>query len=239
MPKDVSSTRIENECIFEIRYKPNSKLLDNRGNWAESISSHMNLEHWQIVGNRFDIFSEDKKYLLFLGYRNGGLSVSNVPNKEFFPNYTNKLLSFVFGLEDFGNPIFIERVGVRCKFCTPFNSSFENLRERYATRYISLTKQATEAIGNDAQLTDIGGHLNFKDNLGNFNTMSGPMPQGQFPQFFSIPGEFPPVGFYYDIDYWNRPKKKMDGEKIIEMISNLFSAAWDRHARVRDLLIKG
>jgi hypothetical protein len=232
-------TRIENECVFEIRFKPNAKLLDHRGDWAAAISQHMNLEHWQIVENRFDVFSDDKKTLLFVGHKNAGLMLTNVTNKDFFANYTRTLLTFVMGLQDFGDPIYVERIGVRNKFCTPYSGSFDQLRERYASRYINITEQARVAIGVDAKLTDIGAPLNFKDATGDFNTISGPMLQKQLIEFFGSPGEFPTVGMYYDIDYSVKPKKNLSSKDIVETISHLHAAGWDRHGRVRNLIIKG
>lgn len=43
-----------NEYIFEIRYKPNPKVLDLRGSWAEVITKRMEFEHWSISNNRLD-----------------------------------------------------------------------------------------------------------------------------------------------------------------------------------------
>ena len=149
---------IKNECIVEIRYNPNSKLLDYRGKWAEAISQHMKLEHWNITNNRIEIFNEDKSTHIFLGYRNGGITISNVPNDKYFPNYINNLFSFIFALEGFGNPIFVERIGVRSKFCTPFPGPFKKLRNKYTNNYVNLTEHAYAVMG-DAKLLDIGSPL--------------------------------------------------------------------------------
>ena len=167
------------------------------------------------------------------------MSLVNVPNKEYFQNHVRNMLNFTFSLNGFGESIYIERIGVRCKFCTPYPGSFDNLKLRYATRYITITDKAKEVLGEDAKLIDIGGPLNFKDRIGNFNTVSGPMPQSQFPQFFGRAGEYPQVGLYFDIDYWDRPKKNFDGNQLIEVISKFFISGWDRHNRIRDLIING
>jgi hypothetical protein len=82
----------QNECIFEIRYKPNPKLLDRRGEWAESVSSHTKLEQWLIADNRIDIFNTEEITHMFLGYKNSGLTINDVPNKEYFPNYVEDLI---------------------------------------------------------------------------------------------------------------------------------------------------
>jgi hypothetical protein len=230
---------LDNESLFEIRYKPNAKLLDHRGEWAEKLSKHMSLEHWQIVENRLDVFSEDKERLLFLAYRNGGAMLINIPNKDYFYNFTNKLINFVMALEHFGDPIYIERIGVRNKFCTPFPGTFESLRNRYATRYFNIPDKAKTAIGVDAELIDVGVSIDFKDSIGEFKTMTGPMTSRQFPEFFSVKEGFPSVGIFYDIDYSVKPKKNLASREIISTLQTLYSAGWDRYARVRDLLIKG
>ncbi len=229
----------QNECTFEIRYKPNTITLDRRGEWAEALTNHTRLEHWRVDLNRIDVFSEDQDIHAYVGYKNAGLTLNDAPNKDFFPNYVHNLLSFVFKLNGFGDPKHIERIGVRKKFCTPFTGSFDDLLKRYSTKYLTIPEQAWNSLGAGTRLTDIGGHLNFEDKVGNFNTMCGPMPQKQFSDYFSNPGSFPDVGLYYDIDYWVRPQKKMSGKDVIATIKNLFNAGWERHSRVRDLIIKG
>ncbi len=50
-----------NAHTLEVRYKPNPKILDYRGTWAELISNHMNLSEWKIIENRIDIYDKEKK----------------------------------------------------------------------------------------------------------------------------------------------------------------------------------
>lgn len=228
----------QNEIIFEVRFKPNTKALDRRGEWAEALTNHTRLEHWQIDQNRIDVFSKDREIHAYVSFRNAGLTVNDVPNRDYFPNYADNFLSFVFELNGFGDTKRVERIGVRKKFCTPFTGSFEELMKRYSTRYLIIPEKAWEAIGPGSKLADIGGHLNFADQTGNFNTMSGPMLQKQFSDYFSNGGQFPTVGLYYEIDYWVRPQATMSGKDVIATIQNLFSAGWERHLRIRDLIIK-
>jgi len=123
-------------------------------------------------------------------------------------------------------------------FCTPFWGSFSELRDRFSTRYLNITKQGIEAIGSDAKLIDIGAPLDFTDSIGNFKTLFGPMQGEQFGDFFTRKGEFPSVGTFYNIDYSSHPQKQLTGIQVIETIREFLDAGWDRHARVRDLLIK-
>lgn len=225
-----------NEHILEIRYRPNSRILDLRGTWAEKISVHMELPEWRIIENRIDVFDKSDSFHVFVGFRNGGVIALDTPTQNYFPDKVGKLLTFLFGLQGFDNPLFIERLGVRSKFCTPFEGSFDQLRERYASRYLQLTDAAREAIGRNARLVDIGGPLNFADQLGNFNTMGGPMTATQFPQFFKKDEGFPDVGLYFDIDYWVKPAKSLSGHEVVSLVRNFATQSWLRHDRVHGLI---
>lgn len=230
---------VVNEHVLEIRYKPNPKVLDHRGTWAEAISAHMELPHWRIVENRIDIFSEGEKIHAFVGFRNGGLSALDTPTKNYFPDKAIKLLKYLFGLEGFVDPLIVERIGLRSRFCTPFDGPFDELRDRYATRFLVLTEEAKKAFGDGSKLVDIGGPLNFVDHIGNFNTMSGPMPKEQFTKFFKRDEGFPEVGLFFDNDYWLRPKKSINGTTLIKWVRDFADTAWERHERVRDLIMGG
>jgi hypothetical protein len=56
------------ETVLEIRYRPNARVLDHRGAWAEIISAHMSLPQWNIVENRVDIHSKDKSQHVFVSF---------------------------------------------------------------------------------------------------------------------------------------------------------------------------
>lgn len=236
MPDQIA--KLINEHVLEIRYRPNAKVLDYRGAWAESISDHLDLPHWRIVQNRIDIYNEGQAIRAFIGFRNGGLTVLDSPTKNYFPDLAGKLFRYVFQLEGFDDPILVERIGARSKFCTPFAGSFDELKSRFAERYLSITEKAQEAIGDQAKLVDIGAPLNFADQFGNFNTLSGPMSAEQFPAHFTRDEGFPDVGLFYDIDYWLRPNEELTSRRVIGHISEFAVSAWERHARIRDLLLE-
>lgn len=229
---------VTNEHVLEIRYKPNPRVLDFRGTWALAISQLLNVSHWRIIENRIDIFSEDNAIRAFVGYRNSGIINLDTPTRNYFPDHAIKLLKFLLQLDGFGDPLFVERIGVRSKFCTPFQGTFDVLLDRVTSRYVSLTEQAKSAIGKDASLIDIGAPLNFTDKLGNFNTMSGPMTKEQFPRFFTKNETFPEVGLYYDIDYSLKPNREVEGKQLVNQVRDFAFAAWDRHDRVRDFIVK-
>jgi len=197
----------------------------------------MQLPHWQIVENRVDVFNEDRTFRGFVGFRNAGLGILDSPNREYFADQAIKLIRFIIKLDGFGDPVVVERLGVRSKFCDPFKGSFDELRDRFASEYITITDRAKEAIGIDSRLVDIGAPLNMADRLGNFNTVSGPMLKAQFPTFFTKDEIFPDVGLFYDIDYWIKPEREIPGREILVSIKDFSFASWDRHDRIRALLI--
>lgn len=231
------AVKIISEHTVEIRYKPNPKILDFRGTWAENISDHMGLPDWGIIENRIDIFSKAKNMHAFVGFRNAGFVTVDAPTSNYFPNQATKLFKYLFGLDGFGDPIFVERLGVRFKFCTNFDGKFEELCEKYSTSFLSITDKAKKALGENVKLIDIGGPLNFVDGLGNFNTMSGPMAKAQTEQFFKKHDEYPEVGLFFDIDYWRKPEKELGGKEVVATLKSFAEAAWQRHEAIKTLVL--
>lgn len=224
-----------NEHILEVRYKPNPKILDYRGSWVEAISNHMELPKWGIVENRIDIYNEENREHVFVGFRNSGFVARDTPTKNYFTDKAVKLFKYLFTLTGFEKTPYVERIGVRSKFCKKYEGSFDELREKYTSNYLSLTDIAKDRI--DAKLLDIGGPLNFADRYGNFNTMSGPMIDKQMAQYFDTTKEFPTVGLYFDIDYWLKPEKEMDGPEILRHIAQFANSAWDRFDSISRLIL--
>lgn len=216
-----------NEQILEIRYKPNPKVLDYRGSWAEAISDHMKLPEWRILENRIDIFNESNRDRVFVGFKNAGFVTHNAPTKNYFSDKAVKVFRFLFTLTGFDKTPFIERIGVRSKFCKEYEGTFDELREKYVSNYLCLTDKAKKIM--DAKLMDIGGQLNFADRYGNFNTMSGPMISAQMAQYFEATEEFSKVGLFFDIDYWLKPEKTMDSQEILKTIEQFANSGWDKY----------
>jgi hypothetical protein len=223
------------EHVVEIRYKPNPKILDYRGSWAEAISDHMKLPKWVIVENRIDIYDESNGDHAFVGFRNAGFTARNTPTKNYFSDKAVKLFKYLFTLNGFEKKPYVERIGVRSKFCRKYEGTFEELREKYSSNYLSLTEKAKKIM--DAKLLDIGGPLNFADKYGNFNTMSGPMIKEQMLRYFQKTEDLPAVGLYFDIDYWLMPKKEMDGQEILNCICQFSESAWDRSDAISKLIL--
>ncbi|MFH1654452.1 MAG: hypothetical protein ABIE74_10440 [Pseudomonadota bacterium] len=219
---------IINTNTFEIRYKPNPKALDYRGAWAEVISEHLQLPRWRILENRLDVYNEQTGERAFVGFRNAGYVVHNSQTDNYFADKIIKFVKFLVTLNGFEKEPFIERIGVRSIYCKKYKESFEKLKNLYLERYMNLTDAAKKLL--DATILDIGGHVNFADKHGNFNTMSGPMEQKQMNQFFDQEyiGDLPDIGLFFDIDYWLTPKKQMGPGDISSHINDFSEAARER-----------
>jgi len=235
--------RTLSEHILELRFKPNPKILDYRGTWAEMVSQLMELPHWRIDENRIDVLNsyETDTFHAFVSFKNAGITLHNDSSvneltKNFFPDQGNKLLRFLFDQKSFGNPIFVERVGVRSRFATVFDGAFKDLLQRYSTRIFSLTEEAKDAFR--ADLVDIGGPMNFSNLNGNLFTNSGPMEKKQLGQFFGFVTELPDVAFYMDLDYWKRPQSEMDGKEVVKVVKNYADEVWDIHDRIRAIVLE-
>ena len=226
-----------NEQVFEIRFKPDPEVLDHRGEWAKSTSAHLGMEHWQIVDNRFDVFNEKQVEHFFVSFRNAGYSAINTPGKSFFSERSGKFLRHLYGLTGFNDNLFIERIGVLSKFCTPFKGKYDDLVSLFSQKYMGLTDEAHEAIGKNAKIADIGAPVNFEDRFGTFNTGCGPAKRAQLQEFFSKHTSLPEIGFFYYIDYFQTPKGNLKGKDIIEIIAKLSLESWERHERVRNLVL--
>lgn len=224
------------EHILEVRYMPNPKVLDYRGTWAEAISDYMKLPKWVIVNNRIDIYDEKNKDRAFVGFRNAGFVAHATPTKNYFPDKAIKFFKYLLTLEGFKKTPYVERIGVRSKFCEKYEGSFDELRDKYVSNYLSLTNKAKKII--NSKIIDIGGPINFADKYGNFNTMSGPIIDKQMAQFFEITEGSPAVGLYFDIDYWILPKKEVDEQEILSYIKQFANSAWDRFDSISKLILE-
>jgi len=210
------------EQVLEIRYKPNAKILDLRGTWAEAISEHIALPEWRIIENRVDVFDKDFKERAFVGFRNAGYVVHDAPTNNFFLERAAKYVKHLFSLTGFGKNIYVERIGIRLKICFEFSGTFDELLNKYETNYLSLSAKAKNIF--KAELKDMSGPLDFQDSHGNFNTLSGPITMEQMPQYFEGKKELPTLGLFFDIDYWCNPKEKFDEKETLKKIDHFCSS---------------
>jgi hypothetical protein len=65
------------------------------------------------------------------------------------------------------------------------------------------------------------------------------MVKDQLIRFFTRDEGFPDVGLFYDIDYWSKPEREIPSKEVLELVRGFSRAAWDRHSRLRDLILGG
>ena len=229
------ATQTIRESLLEIRYTPNSKILDYRGTWAESVKNLMELSEWRITENRIDVYDKEKTRRAFVSYKNAGIVIRNTPTRNYFPDQGNKFLRFLFEQKPFGNPLWIGRIGVRTRFATAFEGDFNSLLDQYKERYLNLSSKAKEVIA--AEVIDIGGPIDFKTNHGTLNSVSGPMQKDQLKQAFDFEDKLPEVALYFDLDYWKEPKDLIEGKEIARIVKLYAEEIWDIHERLRTLIL--
>jgi hypothetical protein len=227
-------TELVNQFL-EIRFKPNPQILDFRGTWAKAISEHLKLMNWRIIENRIDMTDDEKIERAFVSFRNLGYSAIDCPSKDFFADRAIKFIRYLFDLKAFEKENIIERIGVRAKFCQEFDGEYESLLGKYLSGYLNITQQVLKEF--NAKIVDIGGSVNYEDAIGHFNTMSGPMPEKQMHDFIETKKEFPQLGLFLDIDYWNTPQKEMAHDEIIKNIKLLSNGCWEKFGNLYSIIL--
>ncbi|MGV8026154.1 MAG: hypothetical protein AB2L18_06330 [Anaerolineaceae bacterium] len=230
----MTKNQLINEYIFEIRYKPNSKIIDLRGILTENISKFMGLSEWQITENRIDISNVENDLNIFISFKNAGLVIHNNPNNDFFLDQSIMFINYIFDQEPLITNQILERLGVRFRYLNPVNNSFDNLLKTYQERIVSINPKFKDLV--DAQVIDIGNPINLQKNNGFINLYSGPMQEKQIRQFFRFENDVPKVGFYLDIDYWTQPQKKCTSVEINNLINKYSNENWDLHNKILNYL---
>lgn len=195
--------------VCEIRFRPNARMLDYRGQWARFVAEHMNMSEWLVRENRLDVFDKADTRRFFVGFRNCGLTIKDAPTETYFVDHATKFLKFVLEFDVMDKPLLVERLGVRLKSYRAFNGDFAALMDLYTKRILPITPAGMQALG--GKLLDIGGAINMSDDVATYHTMSGPMPIEQAKSILNRDEahEFPKTGVYMDCDYWVKPQKEM------------------------------
>jgi hypothetical protein len=227
-----------NEYILEIRFKPNPKVLDCRGKWAELLASVLNMPHWRISENRIDIYGDKEKIEealenSFISFRNAGYVIKNCPSGNHFFKRTKLLIEFLFDRKEaFGKKIHIERIGVRSRFGNEFIGSFNDMLDLYMENYMSPNSNIRTLF--DADIIDFGGHLTFKNKSSEveMTTMTGPMEKEQLKNFFPFVDNPPEPIFYFEIDSFIKPDVELDIFKVQKTVDELIRSNWSKNNNV-------
>lgn len=191
--------KIISKHLVEIRYKPNSRFLDKRGEIADSLSG-TTFDQWSISTNRIDFSSKEQDNIgAFLSFRNLGL----------FTNYPNAQELFIEKAKDFIRTAWshfptnrITRVGVRSTYLIEAKD-FKGAFDKYRSKFLALSDADLKGFGGD--LIDIGFPLNFVTGEDFFNVNTGPMEKAQSKEMVVDDEEkLPTTGIYVDVDYFRK-----------------------------------
>jgi len=225
------------DFVLEIRYHAIGRFLDRQGSWADDISGALKLPIWTLNREILEAHSDTLGEKAFVGLKRSGFHCIDAAAQNYFIDRGSKLLHAIFSLDSFPSILQVERIGVRSRFFYGFDGDFAELRTRYCQRFLVLSQAATDAIS--GEFVDIGGHLDFKDSDGNFNTMSGPMRAEQAREILQRPRDssIPEVGLFYDIDYWKQSLGEQHMDQLLTFLSRTATAAWERAERIRKLVL--
>jgi len=187
----------EIEYVIEIRFKPNSRILDKRGEIASALSSQL-LNQWNISDNQIVLSNNDnKKITAIFSFKNIIFNSSYPNDKNFFLKNAESFIKSAWSI--FPNNE-ITRIGVRTKFLSQ-TKDFNTIFESYKKNFLKLSEEDFKEVGGD--LIDLGFPLNFVDGDNFFNIMTGPMDKEQLEQSFKDKTDYESA-IFLDFDYFKK-----------------------------------
>lgn len=221
------------EYVVEIRFKPNAKVLDKRGEIASNLLSKL-LNQWSISSNQILLSSkENLDTKAVFSFKNVSF-VSNYPNdKKFFLENAGAYIKSAW--THFPNNEII-RVGIRTKYLIPAKD-FKSIFDSYRKNFLALKDEKLTEIG--GTLIDLGFPLNFADGDNLFNIVTGPMEKKQFGQFVKEQEDIFENGVFIDFDYFKQEFSPYTKQKdIIELIKLGIEKAEKACSVISDLVIE-
>lgn len=191
--------KILSKHLIEIRYKPNSRFLDKRGEIADSLSG-ATFDQWNISNNRIDFSSkEHEDFGAFFSFRNFGL-FANYPNtQEFFAEKAKDFIKAAWAHFPTGK---ITRIGIRSTYLIEAKD-FKSAFDKYRSKFLALSDSDIEGFGGD--LIDLGFPLNFATGEDFFNVNTGPMEKAQSKEMVvGDEDKLPKTGIYVEVDYFRK-----------------------------------
>lgn len=224
------------EQILEIRIRPDARVLDNRGTWAELIAQEMELEYWKIVENRIDLSSKDKKISAFISFRNFGLSILDAPTDNYFRDKAIKLIGIVSNLPDFQTPLSIERFGIRKKLCTKIDADLATIAS--VIRHSFIIPEKLKPIGGEENLVDAAVLLYFRTPRGQVNIRVSSNDLEEIKRIFNSHkhDELPKQGWICDIDYYRDTKEQLLRKEVVQRLAEFSKEIDQRISAISSLL---
>lgn len=219
--------KIFSKHIVEIRYKPNSRFLDKRGEIAESLANTL-FDQWNISNNRIDFLSkENENILAFFSFRNLGL-FTNYPNTTDF--FKEKAKDFIRSAWMHFSADKITRIGIRSTSLIE-SKSFKNSFDEYRKKFLGLSDEDLKKF--DGDLIDVGFPLNFAVGEDFFNITTGPMEKSQSKGFLIDDKELPASGIYVDTDYF---RKEFSPHITQKNVLDFVDKGIDKAEKIKDLV---
>ena len=206
-------SKVISKHILEIRYKPNSRFLDKRGEIAEILSGQ-NFDQWNIGNNRIDFASKKKPSVgAFLSYKNLGY-FSDYPTTP--DDFLRESKNFIKNSWTYFPTTQIARVGVRSTFLIE-TKNFKESFDKYKSKFLGLQDEDIRKLGGD--LIDLGFPLNFAIGEEFFNVMTGPMEKKQLKEFALDANELPESSIFVEVDYFRKEfSPHITQKNVLELI---------------------
>jgi hypothetical protein len=204
------------EQVFEIRFTPQSKFLDKRGEVTATLGSAF-LNQWNITDNSVDFKSEtNNKVKGFFSFRNMGFAANYPTNSADFSSHAKDFLKRSWQYIPLNEVV---RIGLKTKIVTPVDS-FNDYFKKFRDKFIALDDATLEKFG--GKLVDLSFPLNFAEGLNQFNTLSGPVNKDEVVIFFKdLEDKAPEFGVYCEVDYFTTEIRPLLKQKdVFEFIDN-------------------
>lgn len=222
------------EHTLEVRFKPNSVMLDHRGSWAAIIAAETGLTEWKIIENRVDFRPPDKSQLAFISFRNFGMTIKDQPTPNFFADKAKKLIRVVMRLKGFEDPLPIERIGLRAKICQPVECDFAEVANH--VREVFFKTEALEKLGGDENVIDVAAVLYFKTSLGQINSQISANNAEQLKRIFPAHTDYPEASWAADLDYFIDAPQLMSEKKLTKTVNSFADELNDRYSKLSELI---
>lgn len=231
-----------NEHVCEVRFKPNARIIDRRGEYAEILATSTGLPKWKVAASRVEVHDEEETRRGFFGHRNAGFEASQAPTHNYFADQAAKFIRTLVDLPGFGPTLNVLRIGLRSRFCIGVPGDFDELVRAYSLK-VWDGEAAAKSLGltGTAKLIDVGTWMKLADDVGKFTLSCGPITDeeaaNQFPKRSAT--KFPEVNLYLDIDYFDDSVQTLDAKGLVRVIHALGSRSWQRAAEAAERILGG
>src|SRR4051812_46883496 len=115
---------LPNDQTMRVVFKPNSRVLDCRGRWAKELADLLHVEHWVISENTITLSDEARTRRFVVGFNQVAITCIDTESADAIHLASQMVLDYLALQPEFGTSIFVNRLGVSHRFCTPFNQGF-------------------------------------------------------------------------------------------------------------------